>query len=190
MIILHGNKKLNVKVSKGGKFQITGCKDIDLVQSGLLYFLKLVRRECPQAVTGWSETLSIQVRTVMTNIVFDIGFCIDKAKLTAMLHQVKNCYNLFETNFGYTGMNIKIPLPSEAYHIHLPELTLSGCSWNVNVKPFTLASKKKKYNTFLVFHSGKVIMSGMVEENMKRDFEFFHSFLLQHRKNIEEKIIL
>jgi hypothetical protein len=124
----------------------------------------------------------------MTNIVFDIGFHIDKIKLNKLLKQSKNFYSLFETNFGYTGMNIKIPLSEDAYYISIPFMTLQNNQWIVNYQKMKVQTKKKKFNTFLVFHSGKIIMSGMCEENMKGDYEFFKNFLVENRKLIEEII--
>jgi hypothetical protein len=48
---------------------------------------------------------------------------------------------------------------------------------------------KKKYNTFLVFHSGNIIMSGMMRETMKKDFDIFVNLLKIWRPVIEEKIL-
>jgi hypothetical protein len=48
--------------------------------------------------------------------------------------------------------------------------------------------QKKKYNTFLVFHSGNIIMSGMMRETMKRDFDIFIKLLMEWKPYIEEKI--
>ena len=36
----------------------------------------------------------------------------------------------------------------------------------------------KKFNTFLVFHSGKIIMSGACEELMLKDFIIFSKFVM------------
>jgi TATA-box binding protein (TBP) (component of TFIID and TFIIIB) len=60
--------------------------------------------------------------------------------------------------------------------------------WNFVQERFLIQTKKRKFNTFLVFHSGKVIMSGMTEENMNKDFQFFYKFLMENRNLIEEKI--
>jgi len=47
---------------------------------------------------------------------------------------------------------------------------------------------KKKYNTFLVFHSGNVIMSGMTKETMKDHFDCFQGMIREWRDQIEEKL--
>jgi hypothetical protein len=48
---------------------------------------------------------------------------------------------------------------------------------------------KKRYNTFLVFHSGAIIMSGMRLDRMTHLQKWFASFLQQHRHEIEELVI-
>lgn len=188
IIILHKSKKLNMKVSAKGNFQITGCKNVDQVISGLKYFLTLLHSECPEVIKGWKEEININFQLVMTNIVFDVGFYIDKIKLNKVLKEKSHFYNLFETNFGYTGMNIKIPLQKEGLEISCPQIKLNNNQWNVVYEKCTITPKKKKFNTFLVFHSGKVIMSGMCEENMNKDYLFFKDFLLKHKEDIREKI--
>lgn len=188
IIILNNQKKLNLKLSTNGNFQITGCKNLQMVQSSLQYLLHLLHDSCPEAIKGWKNNLNVEVKMVMTNIVFDIGFQIDKIKLNKLLRQNKNFYSLFETNFGYTGMNIKIPLPEDAYYVSIPFMRLQNNQWIVSYQKMRVPTKKKKFNTFLVFHSGKIIMSGMCEENMKKDYQFFKTFLIQNRKAIEEVI--
>ena len=48
----------------------------------------------------------------MSNINFSLGFCINKENLDEYINKNTNYYSLLETTFGYTGVNIKIPLPS------------------------------------------------------------------------------
>ena len=50
--------------------------------------------------------------------------------------------------------------------------------------------KKKKYNTFLVFHSGNIIMSGMIEELMEPAFNIFQNIITDSKNLIEEKLDL
>jgi len=45
-----------------------------------------------------------------------------------------------------------------------------------------------RYNTFLVFHSGKVIMSGINKKFMEKDFYKFKGIMSTSRKYIEEKL--
>jgi len=47
---------------------------------------------------------------------------------------------------------------------------------------------KDRDNTFLVFQSGMVIMSGMVAEIMEDDYYKFIKLVIDGRQNIEEKL--
>ena len=47
---------------------------------------------------------------------------------------------------------------------------------------------KKRYNTFLVFHSGNVIMSGMVTKYMRNVYNHFIDITKKARNEIEEKL--
>ena len=48
--------------------------------------------------------------------------------------------------------------------------------------------KKKRYNTFLAFHSGNIIMSGMIKELMEPDYNFFVKILNESKELIREKL--
>jgi hypothetical protein len=102
-------------------------------------------------------------------------------------------HSLLETSFGYTGVNIKFPVDLDWFQMEVPVMR-----W-VRNQPETLlfqeaplshvapAKKlKKKYNTFLVFHSGQFIMSGMREDTMRDDYYRFVGILKGHEDNIKE----
>ena len=47
----------------------------------------------------------------------------------------------------------------------------------------------ERYNTFLVFHSGKVIMSGLTAEYMRNVYYYFLSTIRKAFDKIEERLI-
>ena len=190
---------LNVKVSRHGNFQITGCKFKANCYQVICYFIQLCQQYTPDVfLEQHGESITIYFSTVMTNRVFDTQFTIDKEKLNRIIQKSDLFYNLYETNFGYTGMNIKLAVPENQIQSKIPVFTwnTSNLKWdrheisyqsyqNRKQKP---KKSKPKFNTFLIFHSGKIIMSGMCEENMKKDYQFFRKFLNDHRSDIEEVI--
>ena len=48
----------------------------------------------------------------------------------------------------------------------------------------------ERYNTFLVFHSGKVIMSGLTFEFMENIYNMFIDLMKEVQPEIEEKLFL
>lgn len=192
LIIQFEEKLINIKVSRHGNFQITGSKNKEQGYRAICYFIELCLFICPDAIIKRSEFIHIYFYTVMTNIVFDVKFNIDKKKLNQIIQKEEQFYNLFETNFGYTGMNIKLPLPPSWKDFEIPYFTYSveEKKWIFQKIKYQReqTKEKQKFNTFLVFHSGKIIMSGMCEENMNEHYCFFRNFIEKHRDQIEEKI--
>jgi TATA-box binding protein (TBP) (component of TFIID and TFIIIB) len=195
------NQMINAKVSKHGNFQITGCKVKENCYLAICYFLELCRNFCPDVILSYSEasTISVIFYTVMTNIVFSCGYNIDKQKLNKLVAGNRTFYNLYETNFGYTGMNLKIPLSDSWRNFPIKKYIYSkeDMTWKISEMSFDTyfreklkekKKEKKRFNTFLVFHSGKIIMSGGCEENMVEHFLFFRNFIQENRKFIQEEI--
>jgi hypothetical protein len=103
-------------------------------------------------------------------------------------------------------VNIKFPIPDEWWTIlEVPLVTLSwGEDKDKNPSRIheekvvydraltpadrTRLANKKKFNTFLVFHSGNVIMSGMNPQIMKADYVAFTGLLTSWNDKIREHI--
>ena len=97
-------------------------------------------------------------------------------------------------------MNIKFPMKKTISH-DLPYLELNdNGSWYETyktyddylefLKPAELKKElgKKRYNSFLVFHSGNVIMSGLGKTYMKDHFDIFVKIIKDAKHRIEEKL--
>lgn len=200
IIRVEENKNVNFKLSKNGKFQLTGCKNEKHAIDAVSFFIQQLLRHCREHVTMTPGAAQVVVyfQTVMTNVDFSLGFCVDRQKLDHLLNQKTPYHSLLETSFGYTGVNIKFPLAMPWWKLNVPvvHLSLDGdFSWTLHhrsmesVGTFTDEQlAKKKYNTFLVFHSGNVIMSGMTKETMSDHFDCFHGMIRDWRGDIEEKL--
>ena len=149
-----------------------------------------------------TNKISVLFHTVMTNLDFSLGYNINRQVLDQLINEHPTFRSLLETSFGYTGVNIKFPLDTEWYKkITFPKLQWDATNPSkVEFMQSTLSVndstemqrflQKPKYNTFLVFHSGNIIMSGMIESSMRDDFNKFVQFLKQHRHQIQESITL
>ena len=199
-IVMHlDNKFINFKVSKNGKFQFTCCKHERHSHKCMEYIYdytkntqKIIQVDGPQ-----SEIIFL---TVMTNINFNLGFCINRENLDDHVNTSTKYYSLLETSFGYTGVNIKIPLEN-IENIPITKIIYTGHEWieqpfNYTKYIETLDEKEKKkeklkirYNTFLVFQSGNVILSSPHKECMRNTFHEFLEIIKTCRTYIEEKII-
>ena len=191
------HKLINFKISKNGKFQITGAKNDENARDCLSFFWKYI--------SNFKEfenvpELNIFCTNVMTNIDFPLGFLVDRQKLDIYLNEQSDYKSLLETSFGYTGVNIKIPLSNlHGYKIINHSFDREG---NFKTRYIDFADhyltldpiSQKKYDdkvsyiTFLVFQSGNVIMSGMAKELMESYYNDFWSIIDECKDIIIEKL--
>ena len=194
------NKMINFKISKNGKFQLTGCKDDKHAEECIKYiwgYIFSLPNDGLYKIFG--NELKIVFLTVMTNIDFNLGFMINRENLDEYINTKTSYNSLLETSFGYTGVNIKIPLKNQD-DILLPTLYREGNQWktggmnyseylsNLENKEKEKIDKKQRYNTFLVFHSGNVIFSSMNKKFMEPIYNEFLNIIKNCRGKIEEKL--
>lgn len=207
IMVLSNNKKVNFKLSKNGKIQMTGCKEDSDARECLKLFFKKLRDQCHDCIRyDIDKGIEVYYYTVMTNIDFNTGFKINRQKLNAMINESTEFNSLLETSFGYTGVNIKIPMDLDDTisidRLVLPKLTTSSNDeWYHEKVAFGTFLKgvdeafrkqeltKKRYNTFLVFHSGNIIMSGMRLDKMLDLQKTFYNLLQSKRRQIEELLV-
>lgn len=200
VVMIIDNKQINFKISKNGKFQLTGCKNDYYAESSLKYIWKYISEsENKDEIIQNVSNPEITFLTVMTNIDFNLGFNINRENLDKYINCNTDYNSLLETSFGYTGVNIKIPMKKPSDMI-LKKLRWKDGKWEenkINYKDYleTLTEKEKekeqgknRYNTFLVFHSGNVIMSSMHQMYMKDTYNKFINIIQDCRKIIEERI--
>lgn len=197
------NKLINFKISKNGKFQFTGCKN-DLHShrclSQVIDYIYSTPHNKKIVSIPLNTHLEVTYLTVMANINFSLGFCVNKENLDDYVNKNTEYYSLLETTFGYTGVNIKIPLP-DLNKIPITKMTLREREWckesltyqdylsMLDEKEKNKESGKSRYNTFLVFQSGNVILSSPHKECMRDTYFEFLKIINTCRTVIEEKIV-
>lgn len=196
-------KHINLKLSQNGKFQITGAKHIDHAIRCVQYFWSYIK-SYNNVYTFYKPNtpFSVIFDVVMTNIDFNVGFQINRQFLNEYINKhVKDAICIFDPGWGYTGANIKFKVPKLLNH----DLIVYTCNNNVwergSMKLYDYLDNhmstqqkqkkiyKERYNTFLVFQSGLIIMSGIQELYTKQPFIEFINILKTHKSNIMEKII-
>jgi TATA-box binding protein (TBP) (component of TFIID and TFIIIB) len=191
------NKFINFKVSKNGKFQFTGCKN-EFHSHQCMKFIYEYTKGTSKIIQVCGEFSEIVFITVMTNINFNLGFCINRENLDEYINTKTRYYSLLETSFGYTGVNIKIPLEN-INNIPMTKISYRNEEWHNDT--FTYADyiesldekdkrkerEKVRYNTFLVFQSGNVILSSPHKECMRKTYHEFLEIIKQCKPLIEEK---
>lgn len=204
-IVIILDKPINFKVCRNGTFQMTGCKhDYHVEECIKILWGILEKNNDIFSFTPGKKNLEILIIPSMRNIDFSLGFNIDREKLNQYMWDQDKFYCLLETSFGYTGVNIKIPLEKNINKMIIKKLSydLEKKEWNnekttyekyldiLDPKDKKTKLKSERYNTFLVFHSGKVIMSGLTFEFMEDIYNIFVNLMIQIRPLIEEKLVL
>ena len=196
-------KMLNFKISKNGKFQITGCKTIKQAQMCVKYLwdkIKIIdnyQSFCEFKNNG--NTPEAIFKNVMTNIDTNTGFNINRENLDQYINKSTEYHSLLETSLSYTGVNIKIPLKKD-YDLILKKITYDQTKdeWvesEISYKTYynSLSEKdkqkenKRRFHTILVFHSGNIILSSMNIVFMKDLYEEFIKIITNCKDFIEDK---
>ena len=199
-----GEKRLNLKLSNNGKFQITGSKNMEHSIKAIKIFWNYIQKLQKTGKVIYTfknkneNKFSAIFKVVMTNIDFNVGYRIHREHLDEYINtNIDSARSLFESNFGYTGVNIKFPL-NEYHNIQLPKISYIKNGWkkfyisynDYKTNILTEEERKKEstkaaYNTFLVFQSGNIIMSGRCKIYMTKVFNKFLNILKTQRSYIE-----
>jgi len=193
------NKFINFKVCKNGTFQLTGCKTEEHAEKCIKYIWSYMKDNQELYSIENDESPYFLLIPSMRNIDFSLGFLVDREKLNQYINRQNNLHCLLETSFGYTGLNIKIPLQEDITQLQIKKIVFKDENWIENYTVYTeflntLPEKEKKkkeydrYNTFLVFQSGKVIHSGISNEYMKKSYYEFIDIINSCYEQIEEKL--
>jgi len=200
-IIIILDKPINFKVCRNGTFQMTGCKNSDHALECIKVTWNLIKDRKELYSFHTDNYLKCLFIPSMRNIDFSVGFLIDREKLNNFMAKQKQFHCLLETSFGYTGVNIKIPLDKDIQNMKIVKMDYIDNEWiksdGIYKDYLDIISEKdrkqklecQRYNTFLVFHSGKIIMSGLTSEFMEEIFYFFIKTIINSRESIEEKLI-
>jgi TATA-box binding protein (TBP) (component of TFIID and TFIIIB) len=200
VVVNAGDKLLNFKVCRNGTFQITGALSFEHAVHCIRCIWEHIKKtEFYSLPEG--EKLSALIIPAMRNLDFTLGIKINREMFDQYILDTNPDYHcLLETSFGYTGLNVKKKIVKPITSLKI--LKIADDNWEgelvsyqeyLNVlTPEARETKLKhtRYNTFLVFHSGKIIQSGMSSDFMRNDFyEFCEIINAAHAAGrIEEKL--
>ena len=204
VVMMVNGKHINFKISRNGKFQMTGCKTDDQIENCVKYTWKYIEQMPESYSFENGKNLQATFIPAMRNIDFGLGFNIDREKLDDFFNNAESDHkSLLETSIGYTGVNIKIPYKRPITDLRLKRLEFDNTKkdWGKliyipysdylnHLKPKEKQKKlaKKRYHTFLVFHSGKIIMSSINDEFARDTYYDFMEIVKKHHGEFEEKL--
>ena len=200
IIISVNGKLINLKISANGKFQVTGCKDFDICEKAVKYLFDIILEDIDVYLSQYNKDIHILFNNVMTNKDFSVGFLVNRENLDKIVNTSTEYKSLLETSFGYTGVNLKMPLHKNidrefnCLKLNVQNKTYEQYTINYNDYLKRLNQKelvkenKDRHITFLVFQSGNVIMSGMNEELMEKYYNQFFDIIDNNRDLVVDKL--
>lgn len=197
------SKPINIKICRNGTFQMTGCKfntdSVDVVK----YIWGIINETKTFTYKNDRENqFYTYIIPSMRNIDFDVGFTIDRDKLNQYMYKHMDYHCILETSFGYTAVNIKMKLKNDIKDMQIKKIVNDGNTFKeevvtyneylneLSVKERENKLKSDRYITFLVFHSGKIIMSGLTREFMRDEYKKFIDILKFAEEDIKEKLLI
>ena len=214
IVMIIDNKPINFKICQNGVFQITGCKFDEHAEKCIKY-IWLYIKHLQNIIYSFSEGENFEALFVpaMRNIDFSVGFVVDREKLSRYMSVQTEFHSLLETSFGYTGVNIKIPIDYDISKMEIKKILYTNNKFDKEEKitdinkdwkdidtyyqeyldKLTEKEKSKKlnkerYNTFLIFHSGKTIMSSINAAFARDSYYYFIKIIKTAYDLIEERL--
>ena len=129
VVMTAGGKKINFKISRNGKFQMTGCKFDEHAERCVKQIWEYIKNKKDIYTKPEKEPFRATFIPAMRNIDFSLGFLLDREKLDEYFNMSTDYYSLLETSIGYTGVNIKIPVTKPITDLMLKQLVYKGGKW-------------------------------------------------------------
>lgn len=173
-------KRINFKFSKNGRFQITGNNSNECIFECVRLMWTIISSH-PSIYTIDGLRMKATIWTSMENFKTDLGFRLDRQSLNTYVNMNTEHVSVFETSSGSASVNIKMPLEFDDIELTTIEENADG-SWSNGAVMYNefvknaigkLTKKTGRYVSFLVFHTGQVIMTSMSQSIMRPYFDEF-----------------
>jgi TATA-box binding protein (TBP) (component of TFIID and TFIIIB) len=202
VIMIIDNKPINFKICQNGMIQVTGCKfdsQAEECVKFIWYYIK-EQKDIYKFTKEGDDVFQILFIPVMRNIDFSVGFLVDREKLARYMSTQTQFHSLLETSFGYTGVNVKVPILTDIREMVITKLHFKDEKWvsslttyneylsRLSEKEINKKLNKERFVTFLVFHSGKVIQSGINASLSRDSYYYFLKIIRTAFDEIEERL--
>lgn len=195
-------KLVNIKISKNGSLQITGCRSVSQVENSVLYLWNEMKdmTDIYDFAPDTSHELTITFIPAMRNIDFQLNFFVDREKFDDFFNNETRFESLLDTSAGYAGINIKAPFDKPITELQLKILTVKENELETTYKTYqtyldglkvkdrNIKNKKKRSHTFLIFQSGQVILTSLNAEYAKPVFEEFVRLVFENKDRLVEQL--
>ena len=118
------DKPINFKICMNGMTQMTGIKLDSQAEECVKFIWEHIKDE-ENNIYKFSRGSTFEAMFIpaMRNIDFSLGFMVDREKLARYMSTQTEFHSLLETSFGYTGVNIKIPIDLDITKMEIRKLS-------------------------------------------------------------------
>lgn len=200
------DKFVNFKISRNGKFQITGCKRwehakncVSRVWKMLISLSKKQDDNLMKLDTSMYPHPVAVFRTVMINMDFTVGYNVDRKNVDMYVKQHTDYTSIFEVSLGYTGVNVKIPVkepedkvykmlvwPDPLKKPRLKDGTRADFHKLMSTDQIQKDEQQRRHVTLLFFQSGSVIISGPYINELRNAFTWVKGIFKKNKKDFQE----
>lgn len=201
VVMVVDGKLINFKMCQNGVFQITGCRFREQGRHCVFSIWEIIKHDPRFFSFSYGTNFTALFIPAMRNIHFPIGFLIDREKLKSFL-SMNTSYNAYmDVSYGYTGVNIKTRIVNDIMTLRVDktvfqqdgsveDTVVTYREYLDRLPPKERSKKEKKVRrvTFLVFQSGKIIVSGISGDFIKDIYYDFMNIITENKENIMEKL--
>jgi hypothetical protein len=209
IVVLVG-KRVNVKVFKNGVFQITGCKHLENVKDCIDVLVSEMRKilDCLLFDVDSDNSFIFYVKSAMRNIDFDLGFKVDRKKLSEKLvsmfiedddiiipDAVGNKMDV-KIKFRVSRTDLEnIPVNKITYDVSGSEISKENLVMNYKscIDVMESHSEKKidsklknKFVSASIFQNGKVLLSAVDETVQQKYHEWFVKLMRELEPDVKQ----
>jgi len=184
LFLVNFNKKVSMKICKNGSFQFTGCITIDCAFAAIQYILSLLKLLYPTHYSN--QECVIYIYEVMSNFRLDLKHRVKQIRLLNFFENNSPTfpnYKCFRST-SCAALNCKYSLePQEVLERKVyvyNEKEFVQCvpyKESISSKQLSIDEAKDYYVTFLIFESGKVIVSGINEHIVEMTCTKFNTLM-------------
>jgi TATA-box binding protein (TBP) (component of TFIID and TFIIIB) len=178
------NKKISMKICKNGSFQFTGCITIDCAYAAIQYILSLLKLLYPTHYSN--QECVIYIYEVMSNFRLDLKHRVKQIRLLNFFETISPTfpnYKCFRST-SCAALNCKYSLePREVLerkvYVYDEKEFVECVPYNQSItsRQLSIDEAKDYYVTFLIFESGKVIVSGINEHIVEQTCVKFNALM-------------
>lgn len=196
VVLIVENRKLTLKLPESGNSYIMNCKSFNQAQKAMLFMWdKIMPNKNLYRFRKNQSTFEFIIIPTLCHIKFNLNISLKRQQFEKYFRENSLLYP--NIHFGPASVHIKVPVDTSIQPLQLHKIIVSHnniireqqITYNDYLNALCMTDKLKKinkpiFNTFLVFYSGNVIMSGIDLTLMRDTYNVFLNIITDYSKRL------